>query len=397
MMRVRTMYARQRVFAGAPPTYVVAMLLQLSWLPIWLANLVGIEVPHTNDIRSTFAQIGSAYIVAASWGLARRASGRVAWGAAIAFIASSVTVAFQVYLIYLLDHRNGLDGIESTLRVVAWVFPICISVATVALAVAAGRGAMPVTIPMIALTFILIPIPPLRELLASNEVFFVARIGMDPARGLFTILSVAAIARQCREEHRDHVRGARGLNLLALLGGLYGLVAIVAAVLGASTILVQIYLLAIEGVLLVAIVWALHAIARAAHLSRYVLHAAIICVLFTLFARLHATLSVYGVFSGDLDWYHDGSRLTPDWWQEVEVPLAMLCVVGVLWRYSRDKIVLLCGAAGVTAVIASLFFIDYRATWVCTGVTCFALIPALVRTAKKLRADPVKTTADVFA
>lgn len=194
-MRVRTMYARQRVFAGAPPTYVVAMLLQLSWLPIWLANLVGIEVPHTNDIRSTFAQIGSAYIVAASWGLARRASGRVAWGAAIAFIANSVTVAFQVYLIYLLDHRNGLDGIESTLRVVAWVFPICISVATVALAVAAGRGAMPVTIPM----------------------------------------------------------------------------------------------------------------------------------------------------------------------------------------------------------IASLFFIDYRAAWVCTGVTCFALIPALVRTAKKLRADPVKTTADVFA
>jgi NhaP-type Na+/H+ or K+/H+ antiporter len=86
------MYAAERVFAAAPPAYVVALLLQLFWIPLQLLRLAGRDVAHDDELIAIVPILAMVMMVGASRELVRRSRRRVRAGM-IACVA--LLVAFR--------------------------------------------------------------------------------------------------------------------------------------------------------------------------------------------------------------------------------------------------------------------------------------------------------------
>ena len=96
------MYALERVFAAAPPLYVVALLLQLWWLPMRLLQIAGWDgaVEHGRDISTAMTFVVTIALIGASWELIRRSRGRVRVGMVMTFAVNVLGLGLQLFMVY---------------------------------------------------------------------------------------------------------------------------------------------------------------------------------------------------------------------------------------------------------------------------------------------------------
>jgi hypothetical protein len=389
------------VFAAAPPAYVVALLIQLLWIPLRLLSLAGWDVFEEHDTAVTTALnfVATALLVSASWELVRRGRGRVRAAMVVTYVMNVGSFAIQAYAFATMFGSRSGDW----LVVLSWVWPISAVVAIVGLAIAAGTRSLGSSIVALLLSLALYEVPPVSRLLVGlgAALFWVFAVCVT-LRNFVLIKVVAAIAKQCYEPTRDPVRASRGFRWLAWVFAARAAFAVVIIAIGTSTLITQIWLIGIQVVLLGAFAYLAWGIAQTQlpQLPRYSMFFAVTSVLFAMFVLGQGPVTIIGF--GHVNWYESGDVIEPSWWQLVPAMLGVAWVVMTLGRYAKRarsiKTSVAIGGAVFTATTCyALLVRGLTDAWVCAAVGSVAMIPALRATAKALAAEPVQTTADVFA
>jgi hypothetical protein len=397
------MYADRRVFAAAPPLYVVALLIQLWWIPVGFLQVAGWDgwAIHRRELSSAMSLVTMLLLVAASWELVRRSRSRsrVRIGMVVTFAANLIGLAIQLIWIYGLTSSEANIAVFETL---GWATMVVGMLGVFGLAVAAGRRSLGTSLIVIALTAV--AVSPLRFVIgaiAGAEFAYWFQMAVAPVRVVLALIVIGAIAKQCYEPIRDHLRASRRFSLLVWLFAARAAFSCVVVVVGRSTIIVQLWLIGVETVMLslvAVITWGI-AQSQLPRMPRYALHLAMAGALVALFLITQIFVAVFALRIRD--WYGNGHYIAIESWQVAPAAIANGFFVVALWRYAKHARAIrrsvIGGAIVVAAATAFELFGSEMATWVCEVIACAALIPAFRATALALADDPVPTTADVFA
>jgi hypothetical protein len=393
------MYAAERVFAAAPPAYVVALLLQLFWIPLRLLRIAGRDLAHDDELIAVMPLVAMVLMVGASRELARRGRGRVRAGMIVTFVSNVLWVALIVLgtAVATVDREQYAAMLDWLM----WLTSGVTVLGVIGLAIAAGRGGTLTSAILIVLTSLVVVSAAsmsIARLIGPGYIFwFYATIASVHA--ILGISLVAAIARQCEAPVRDHRRASRSFSLLAWLFAARAAFGCVMAVVGSSTTIVQMWMLGIEGVLLAAISLVMWDIAqsRLPMLPRFLPHLALAGVFVT--TILIFDIIVWVFQSGLSDWYGSGHFIALRAWHLAAAAVGDGLLVGSVLRYAKHAPAIrwsVVTSAIVFGAVTAFEFISDRGTWVCEAIACTALIVVSRVAARALADDPVPTTADVF-
>jgi hypothetical protein len=257
------------------------------------------------------------------------------------------------------------------------------------------------------------PLPPFRdavvELLYSppGTLAFVTSLGVIGAHALLVIALAAEVGRAAAPSGSDHLRAARGLGVViaaVAARGALGVALVAWAIAGAERFVVAALLITgLDAIGLAVLVGGTWGFARAnlPRLPRILVWLAAACALATLFGLARVVVEWYGGAAGRPLYVQAG--FVPPWWIDVGATLTLGIVFVVLGRYARRARdlairVVTCAAAFTVAACAGIAVHDHELVAAgCMVATSVAAIPALVAVRRAIVADPVKTTADVFA
>ena len=392
------MYADERVFAAAPPLYVVGLLIQLWWIPVRLLTFAGWDglIEHRRDLSTAMMFVGMVALIGASWELVRRSRGRVRIGMVLTLVTNVVVLAIQLFQIYAM--LTSRDLFLDTLDPLSWISSISYVLAVVGLAIAAGRGSLATSLITVALTVMVVSGLVQRLLfgVGGEGILFWFFMALSPLRAVLVLIIITAIAKRCYEPVRDPRRASRGFALLVWLFAARAMFACVMVALGASG--TQPWLVGVETALLALIVAVMWGIAQTQlpQLPRFSMHVGMVGVLISVFLIAEILEAVFDTgteirFSYARQFEAIGS------WQLATAAIGGAVWMIAFWRYApaiRRKLVV---SALVFAAALGYELIGDNHLWVCEAVACVALLPAFHAMAKALAGDSVQTTADVFA
>jgi chromate transport protein ChrA len=390
------MYAAERVFAAAPPLYVVALLIQLWWIPVRFLKM-GWDVTeqYNTDVSRAMSMVAMVLLVGASWELVQRSRSRVRFGMALTFATNLVALALEMFRFYAVaPDRHAILHFYNSLQ---WVYVVVDVLGVTGIAVAAGRQTLGTSLVVIALTASLAT--PARDAIRDlvgwsfSYWFHVAAVSL---RALFAIIVIGVIAQQCFAPVRDHLQAARRFSLLAWLFAMRAAFACVMLAAARSTSIVQLWLVGLEAVLLLLVAMIVWGIAQnqLPRMPRYSLHVALAGIVLTW------TLSANVILLGFGAPHDDGTGSGLESWQLAAAAIANVVLLVSLWHYAKYARAIrrsvIAGTVVVVAATAFELFGPDRVMWVCEVLSCVAVIPAFRATAIALADDPVPTTADVF-
>ncbi len=396
------------MLSSTPPAFLIGMVLQVLWIPIRMLPVPGRTsfIAYSYDLG--LAMAGALLVIIGIDQLRRRARmPTTCWlGLALALQCVLFTIQVVVFVVYeRLRLRPPLDTM-TLWQALTWVMLCLTVVLAVALALAAGRKRWLLGVLLVVAAFVMTTPSSLQRVVAAEDVMFIA---MLVARLVFALAAVV-IAEQigcsigeqgARTQTTERYAGAiRALRWLAISLGARGLVLLATAFVlrGTSHAHVRIALDGLDLVTACVIAWALIAIARAqlSALSPYAVLLAVAAALNTVVVLTYPTRWIAEVFS-DHAWMSTERFLTAI---PIACELPMVGALGaltvVLWR-ARVHVVVGC-IVWIAAVVAALVAHRHEVVWFGSlAVATVSLVPAIWTLRRRLIAEPIKTTVDVFA
>jgi hypothetical protein len=393
------------VFAAAPPLYVVALLIQLWWIPVRFLKLGGWDVLARNytEVSHAMAVTSLVMLVGASWELVRRSRDRVRIGMVMTFAANVAGLALEMFRLYAeaSDSPSHYLAVNNSLH---WAFIVPDILGVIGLAVAAGRRVLATSAIVIALTALLAT-PMVRAIghIAGSSFVYWFHIATASLWTVLALIVIGVITTQCSGPVRDHLQATRRFSLLAWLFAMRAAFACVMIAVGGSTASVQLWLIGFETALLSLVAMITWGIAQnqLPRMPRYSLHVALAGVLITWAQSADVMLMVLVGPHGEMYGEGAGRYIALESSQLAAAAIGNVVLLVSLWRYAKYARAIrpsvIAGTIVVAAATAFELFANDRAMWICEVISCVAVIPAFRATAIALADDPVPTTADVFA
>ena len=342
---------------------------------------------------------GVAMVAVAAFQLVDRTRGYVRWSMLLAGTCYAL-----VTLMYLTTVMAPVfvhsDDAESTLQaltlVIEWGVPIGGMVAVLAFAIAAGKRGIVVGVLATALQALLLPVPPVRTAVWGNVEFGTGLsfliVGLFAGQAVLVAFLGTYVGDRGRERARDHLRSARGLLALSLAA-----VAQAGAVLAVAILGTSLRATVLEAVAAVAVLAAMWWLARTLVFDGL----AAIAVCFALAAAIGTVLVIGNSFA-------ESYRISLFMKEDLDLHAPGLVVIGgmiafawvlvALALYRKVKRTAITGAAYVVLTGIGIVAREHRVvTGFCLIAASLLLVPLFREAARVVAADPVKTTADVFA
>jgi hypothetical protein len=400
------------MFAGAPPMLVVGLAVRVALVGAQLLVFFDSR-PRDQMIVAAIAGtlVGDLMITAGTVELMRRSRGGARIGAAIASCAYGIgcvaTVAVSAYVAYMQVWRLSPESYAPIMELNNWVWPLIELVGVLGLALAVDAGGLAIAVLALVVTVVVRPIPPLTALwnrFGRDEMVIAAAV-LSLGQMIACVLLAARIAERAappRHASTSGLRAASGIRIAiaGLIGrALLGAASIAWGIAGAPRYVVGGYAidaldLVSAGVLTVGL-WR-WAQAQVPTMPRYLVHVALACVLGGLIGLLRVVQDWLVVMM-------DSMAFVAPWWIELGALLGLACAMVAIVRYVRHAPALalrawLCaGLVGLEIAITYVFRSHDIVPGVCAILANLAAIPALRATATTVAADPIKSTADVFA